>query len=74
MLTSWDDRGALPCLAGMVLLHRDDREGDERRESPSSVVVAERQPYWDNVLLLVNKEYLAGMGIEIVKYLLTETT
>lgn len=41
--------------------------------SPSSVwllVVAKRQPYWDNVLLsLVNKEYLAEMGIEIVKYL-----
>lgn len=32
--------------------------------------MAKRQPYWDNVLLsLVNKEYLAGMGIEIVQYL-----
>ena len=34
------------------------------------LVVAKRQSYWDNVLLsLVNKEYLAGMSIEIVKYL-----
>ena len=50
---------------------RDERSGCF---SVKCVVVAERQPYWDNVLLsLVNKEYLAGMGIEIVKYLLTET-
>lgn len=34
------------------------------------LVVAKRQSYWDNVLLsLVNKEYLVGMNIEIVKYL-----
>ena len=57
MLTNRDERGGL-ALAWQewVLLH----------QVCGWLVVAKRQPYWDNVLLsLVNKEYLAGMSIEI---------